>query len=117
MLRKRTSFERNNQTVTPGKMFSVRWLFFQEQMTDLEIKAIKLLAKCTFVPATNTKSFVRNMEGLANGKPEQELSEGQKKYLWQCVWRFRRQHRNKWFIHYAHKKAKIEKPINPKDYL
>lgn len=82
-----------------------------------EQKAIGLLAGCRFAVGSFPKRFIRDLMSLKVVQPDRELTENQKNYLWKLVYQYRKQHRNKWFIYYAHKKANIEKPINPKDYL
>ncbi len=52
-----------------------------------ELAAIAAIAPgcVTYLPGIGTKRFARQIQGVT------ELTDGQRKYLWQVVWRFRRQ--------------------------
>lgn len=63
-------------------------------MTDLELELITDLRGVTFVPATNTKRFAKNMIALAEYRPEAELTPKQHAYLVSLHYRFRRQHKS-----------------------
>lgn len=59
-------------------------------MSPIEVKACQALAACTFLPGTPHKRFARDMGEQA--RAEQPLiSEGQARWLWQLVYRYRRQ--------------------------
>lgn len=55
--------------------------------TELELRAIAAIAPgwVTYIPGIGTKRFARQIQGVT------ELTERQRIYLWQIVWRFRRQ--------------------------
>lgn len=76
-------------------------------MNSLHKRAIELLRKCTFAPATNAKRFVRDMTEKSE---DYELSEKQTDFLWKLVWQYRKQHRNKWFTYFAKDKVAPDKP-------
>lgn len=60
-------------------------------MSDEEREAATALSKCTFVPGTPPKRFARDMASAARHKPDLELTDGQRKYLFDLLHRFRRQ--------------------------
>lgn len=60
-------------------------------MTDDERTLARALSRCTFVPATATKRFARDMGDRAAMDESPELTPKQKKYLYEAVIRFRRQ--------------------------
>lgn len=80
-------------------------------MTSVEIDAIQILSKCTFMPGTTAKRFVRQLSCVQS---EYELSDKQQDYLWILVFQYRRQHKNKWFAYYAADKIGKESPTDVK---
>lgn len=60
-------------------------------MTDEQRRLILRLSKCTFLPGSYEKRFVRSMAALANSKGETELSEKQAAFLAKVGHRYRRQ--------------------------
>jgi hypothetical protein len=60
-------------------------------VTDEEKEIAKALSRCTFVPATPPKRFARDMASAAEHRPDLELTERQRKYLFDLLHRFRRQ--------------------------
>ena len=82
-------------------------------MNDLQKKAVSLLNRCTFIPGSFDKRFVRTL----NGKGEKPITENQEKYLWKLVWAYRKQHRNKWFTYYAMDKLALDKPQPQIDWV
>jgi hypothetical protein len=60
-------------------------------MTDEQRQKIRDLARCTFLPASYPKRFVRDMESLLSVEPSPELSEKQATYLDKLHHMYRRQ--------------------------
>jgi hypothetical protein len=73
---------------------------------DIHIQALNLLNRCTFLPGSFAKRFVRDLSGKED-KQGYELSEKQKRYLWKLVYQYRKQHTDKWFT--VHAQNLIEK--------
>jgi hypothetical protein len=69
-------------------------------MTGIQITAIGLLNGCTFQVGSFDKRFVRDLAALPD-KETRELTEKQIHYLWKLVYKYRRQHGNKWFTAHA----------------
>lgn len=61
-------------------------------MTPEQIRAIKMLSRCTFLPASFDKRFVRSMVDKANDPEPTPLTPKQDALLWRMVHRYRRQH-------------------------
>lgn len=62
-------------------------------MTPEQRLAIELLSRCTFLPASYDKRFVRSMVQMAEAPEPVSLTERQDALLWRMVHRYRRQHR------------------------
>lgn len=60
-------------------------------MTAEQIEFAAKLSRCTFLPGSYDKRFVRDMHAIAENKPEQELTEKQDAYLRTLMHRYRRQ--------------------------
>jgi hypothetical protein len=60
-------------------------------MTQDQIDSIKALSRCTFLPGSNAKRFVRNMAAAAEHRPEIDLTDKQAKYLADLIRMYRRQ--------------------------
>lgn len=60
-------------------------------MTEDQITKAQALSRCRFLPGSNAKRFVRDMARLASEKPDQELTERQRKYLDDLFHSYRRQ--------------------------
>lgn len=69
-------------------------------MTPIQIKALSLLSGCTFLPGSFDKRFVRDLSSLPD-KEAKELTDKQKRYLWKLVYKYRKQHDDKWFTVHA----------------
>jgi hypothetical protein len=59
------------------------------KVTDEELRKIKALGNCTFLPASFQKRFVRDMQSRKLGD---ELTWKQFKYINRLFWMYRRQH-------------------------
>jgi len=57
-------------------------------MTPDEIRIVDALARCSFVPGTTQKRFVRQLAGRECRRP---LTHRQRAYLWAIAWSWRRQ--------------------------
>lgn len=57
-------------------------------MSEIERAAVAGLCRCTFLPTTWDKRFVRALAQHDSTKP---LSEKQQEWLWKLVWKYRRQ--------------------------
>ena len=54
-------------------------------ISEIEARAVRALARVRFPPATGSKRFARDMQGVT------QMSERQRWFLWRVVYRFRRQ--------------------------
>jgi CRISPR/Cas system CSM-associated protein Csm5 (group 7 of RAMP superfamily) len=76
-----------------------------------QIKIIKALAECRFLPGSYVKGFVRDIYSITMTDPGKELTEKQIRYLAQIEHNYRRQLRNLGVRHYCYKcKDAGEKP-------
>ena len=57
-------------------------------MTEDEIQIAEALARCSFLPGSGPKRFVRQMADRDRSRP---LSDRQRAYLWAIAWSWRRQ--------------------------
>jgi hypothetical protein len=57
-------------------------------MTPDEIRIVDALARCSFVPGTTQKRFMRQLVGRERSR---SLSDRQRAYLWAIAWSWRRQ--------------------------
>ena len=57
-------------------------------MTPDEIRIVDALARCSFIPGTSQKRFVRQLAGCDRKRP---LTDRQRAYLWAIAWSWRRQ--------------------------
>jgi len=57
-------------------------------MTEDEIQIAEALARCSFLPGSGPKRFVRQMADRDRNRP---LSDRQRAYLWAIAWSWRRQ--------------------------
>lgn len=57
-------------------------------MTTDEMQAVMALVRCTFLPGSWDKRFVRALGQHARDTP---LSDKQREWLWKLVWKYRRQ--------------------------
>lgn len=62
-------------------------------LTAEQLRAIRLLSRCTFLPASWDKRFVRDMVAKANDPEPVPLTERQHRCLMEKVHRYRRQHK------------------------
>lgn len=69
-------------------------------MKQIQIKALSLLSGCTFLPGSFDKRFMRDLSALPD-KQTKELTEKQNRCLWKLVYKYRRQHDDKWFTAHA----------------
>jgi hypothetical protein len=61
-------------------------------MTPEQLRAITLLSRCTFLPGSYDKRFVRSMRQMSEAPEPIPLTEKQDALLWVMVHRYRRQH-------------------------
>jgi hypothetical protein len=59
-------------------------------ITDRERAAIEALYSCRMLPGSYEKRFSRDMAAVAQSDTA-EMTDGQRRYLWRLVYRFRRQ--------------------------
>lgn len=71
----------------------------QNHWTDRDIQAIKALRKCTFLPGSYNKRFVRSLYSMA--LTQEPMTNNQLVNLWRLVWRYRRQHEEQRLIDLA----------------
>lgn len=67
-------------------------------VTDIEARALSELQSVRFCPGTNPKRFARQMHRAT------QLTDGQRDYLWQIVYTFRRQIQDKELVKIATEK-------------
>ena len=60
-------------------------------MTERQILVAQALGRCSMLPGTSDKRFVKDMERRAYGLKPAELTERQAANLERLAWRFRRQ--------------------------
>jgi hypothetical protein len=60
-------------------------------MEDIEYKAIKSLAACTFLPGTFDKRIARQWSEMADRDREKPMTKKGRRFLWVLVWKYRRQ--------------------------
>jgi hypothetical protein len=60
-------------------------------MAQDQIERAKALSKCTFLPGTHEKRFVKAMAFWAEHDPDQDLTEKQAKYLTDLIRKYRKQ--------------------------
>jgi hypothetical protein len=60
-------------------------------MTTDEISIIHALSNVTYLPGSFNKRFIRSLNGIADNKPEQEITEKQREWMYRLLYTYRRQ--------------------------
>lgn len=64
----------------------------REPLTPEDLRAITALQRCTYLPGSADKRFVRKMFGIALERSGPGITRKQRAFLWSLVVKYRRQH-------------------------